>query len=803
MDARAPDFRFSAASWVYRLCALAFGLAGLVLFGWAFQVETLKSVFPGFITMKANTAVAFVLLSAAIAGLRLRPRHPVLRVLPFGALLFVLALAAATLGEYGSGANWGIDEFLFEDLAGHGGKFPPGRLAPVTAINFILLVSSILLTENSWRKCFGIAQVLNISVFLISLQAFVAHFLGVKSTFGLAFYTQMAIHTTLLFITVTAAAMLLNPDRGFTAIFLSRSAAGMMSRRMIAAAVFLAPLINWCAERAQNADWIDADTAVLVRVTGTAAFLVLIVCRTAVELFQNEAKLTEFQNRFTAVLSSSDAILFAVDTDGVFTFSEGNGLKRFALRPGERVGQSIYETHRRKPEVIAAVERALRGESVTVTTEVDGRWVECLYSTARDAEGKINGVVGVAMDITERKVAERDREKHVVVRRERDQAAAATRAKSMFLANMSHEIRTPINGILGMNWLLLETALTPEQREFARTIQDSSEHLLRIVNDILDISKVEAGEMRVEDREFRLASLIEPSLAVVRFAAEAKGIALAVDCALDPGTRWVGDEGRIRQVLTNLLGNAVKFTAKGRIELRIAAGDSSDGRTGLRFEVSDSGIGITPESRARIFEAFGQADVSTTREFGGTGLGLSISKQLVELMGGRIDFESEAGRGSRFWFTLPLRRLDAPDLARKAEVEAAKGRRGLWILVAEDNAVNQAVVRQMLRRLGHEVVVAATGREAIDRLLAARFDLVLMDCHMPEIDGYEAARRIRESESEKVRKTPIVALTADAVEGNRERCLAVGMDAFLSKPVKAHELEAVIRALVPNAAGVV
>ncbi len=630
--------------------------------------------------------------------------------------------------------------------------------------------------------------------------------------------------------------------------------------------------------------------------------------------------------------------------------------KKFGLtNPDEALGKTDFDFFTEEHAQAAYEDEQLiirSGQPIIGKTEKetwhDNRisWGLTTKMPFRNKDGAIIGTFGVTKDITQLKEAEQE------LAKARDVALESARLKSSFLANMSHEIRTPMNGIIGMTGLLLDTDLTEEQRDFAEAIRSSADALLTIINDILDFSKIEAGKLTVEQINFDLHETVESTLELLAERAESKGLELASLVYEDVPRFLRGDPGRVRQVLTNLLGNAIKFTERGEVTVRVLRQSETEKEVVVRCTVTDTGIGIAPETQGRLFEAFTQADSSLTRRYGGTGLGLAISRQLVELMGGQIGLESALGRGSTFWFTLRLEKqppgtttfyrlrkadlhdvrvlivddnqtnreilehqtgawkmrhataaggaealqllrreaankdpfdlvildlqmpeMDGLTLAQSIRAEAplqqvrlvmltslgmrldaeawrsagidaylvkpvkksrlfdclaavmaeksaragpgqpaahagaaqARGRgvapKHVRILIAEDNVVNQKVALRQLKKLGYGADAVTNGVEAVEALNRAPYDIVLMDCHMPELDGYEASRLIRQLEAADPDRPPvyIIAMTANALEGDRDRCLAAGMNDYISKPVKLPELQAVLQ----QAAGII
>ena len=688
-----------------------------------------------------------------------------------------------------------------------------------------------------------------------------------------------------------------------------------------AAAMLIEGVLNASGGSRYSLGWYVSRVDMLAATT----FLVVVLLAEANRLSQVFAT---SERRLRGIVDGVADALIAVDTRSAIASVNPAAAALFGFVAEDLTGTPISRVLPAYAEIAASLEGTI---IETSARDAHGNLFPVEFALGRDHSHTLGERIIILRDITQRKSAED------AIRAAHDRAVEAADVKSQFLATMSHEIRTPINAVVGMSELMLQTPLSDEAREYASTVRDSAESLLAIVNDILDFSKMEAGRMEMESVPFAPVVAVENATDILSAAARKKGLSLSTYVAPDVPRRVVGDADRLRQVLLNLLGNAVKFTAQGSVTVRAVVDETDEDAVTLRFSVTDTGPGIAPEAAEQLFEPFRQADQSTRRRFGGTGLGLSISRRIVELMGGRIGFDSSLGYGSTFWFTIPFARVvEEPEPARGETLrgtrilvvdqdavarqvldqyliawgavasstgnsahaldlaKAAAARRtpfdavvvdrraggdafafatrlrnvpglgslplvlvtgadepsatpdargggfaavlrkpirqaalhdallaaiggepavpldvmlarvsvdggreeprddGVLVLVVEDNPVNRKLALQQLKKLGYRAHAVTDGREAVDAVANGVYDVVLMDCQMPDVDGFEATRQIRRAEASRGGHVPIIAMTANALEGDREACLAAGMDAYLAKPVQLAALRAAV-----------
>ena len=548
-------------------------------------------------------------------------------------------------------------------------------------------------------------------------------------------------------------------------------------------------------------------------VDGSPTGLMLLV-REMTERLRAEADIIQERSLLEALLENIPDHVYFKDADCRFVMISKAHAEMFGLTdPSQAVGKTDFDFFTEEHARLAyenELEIMRTGLPMVdfeeKETHLDGRetWVSTTKLVRTDKQGKTLGTLGISRDITKRKQAEEElAETNRALEEATARAESANKAKSDFLANMSHEIRTPINGIMGFTELTLLTPLEAEQRDNLETVRDCAESLLQIVDDILNFARIEAGHFELDPIPFSASECLRSSIRVIQPEALRKRLHVSCHVAESVPDALIGDATRLRQILVNLAGNAVKFTQQGDVSFSLAAGERSAGSVELHFTVSDTGIGIPKEKQATIFQTFQQGDSSITRRFGGTGLGLAICDRLVRLLGGTIWVESEPGAGSSFHFTARFKPLDTVSDRAEEPPPAPTGLAEtprLRILVADDNLVGRRLITRLLELCQHTVVPVSTGLEAVRSFENADYDLIILDVQMPDMDGLQAASAIRRM-GERGQRIPILAFTACAVEGDAERCIAAGMNGYISKPIRLADLIAEIRKVTSAGAG--
>ncbi|MBF0582896.1 MAG: response regulator [Magnetococcales bacterium] len=792
------------------LLAVAMGgavllLGAVVLAGWHAHIPAIIQLSPTLVPMQYNTALCFLLSGMGLISSSLGKQR-----LALGCGLIVGLLGGLTGVQYLLGVDLGLDQLLMRHyitvLTSH-----PGRMAPNTALCFVLSSFGLALAAQRSRiPRWGAVVLLGTLIATLGLVAVIGYLIRLETTYHWFRYTHMALHTAIGFVWIGFGLLML-------AWYHTATRVGMMPGWVVWAAGLFGTVLTvvlWGSNKLLDygekaftlplhpIDWLIVGLGGGMTVAMMASLKMAHGSRLA-EYAARQSKESAIRAQFLSdqALELAKAGHWYMDfgETGTHYLSSERTVAIFGDPPRDSLRYHIMDEWYVN---IAAVDKAVADATIAnylaardgklprydmvypYKRPSDGRvvWIHALGHVMRDEQGRATHMHGVVMDITDSKLVEN------AIREAKEAAEAATRAKGDFLAAMSHEIRTPMNVVLGMSEVLLETSLDSQQHRIVQTMHRSGNALLGLINDILDFSHIESGRFTLYEEAFSLFQLMEETTHLMQMAAAEKGLRLLAEVV--PGTpdMVLGDEGRLRQILINLQGNAIKFTHQGEVSVRLSL-HPEEAET-LLFSVTDSGIGIAPEHIGHIFEQFTQADSGIARRYGGTGLGLAICWKLLDLMGGKIWVQSQLGQGSTFFFTLPCRPVKAKNRSTELlEPVASATAKTLRILIAEDSVDNQLLFQVYLAKTPHHLVIVNDGVEAVAHVQKERFDLLLTDIEMPNMDGYSATRAIRQWEAEEgIGPMTIMALSAHAGIEKKQESLDAGCDGHLTKPIRKQTL---------------
>jgi len=810
---------------VHILCAVGIFAGCAIEIGWLGGIEILKNPMGADAPIKINSGLCFLLSGVSILMLSYSSDKTswYRRAAMVGALVVFLT-GILTISEHVWGVNLGIDQLFARDSEEVIRAYAPGRMSLNASIYFALLGLSVLLIDRKERLLRSAQQWIAVVMWLMTTLAIVGYGYGFRELYNYGAINPLRFPSAIAFYCLGIAAFLVRPHSGPAAIYGSRTTAGAIARTLGLAGILL-PALTFISGINRRT---EIDLAVV-------AFLLFVgfpiaVWAAARRLEKSDQERLQIYERFEQFMSNLPGLAMLLDADGRAVYINGDAQKVLDLKLGEKNLTDLPTEAARQLDDLnrKVLEEGQRVETVRSvrTTSGETRTYFAVRFPVDDARGRLIGIVG--LDITEQQRAEQtirelndalEAQVHQLLTANleleatRDAALESARAKSDFLDNISHELRTPIAGILGTIELVPLDGLSAENQELLRMANESAVQLLATVESLLDFSNLEAGKLRLQEHDFSIAAMVDTVLSAIKPMANKKNICVIEEVEPQlPSVR--GDAGKLRHILLNLATNAVKFTDKGCVLLRVSAGDQVNDILHLQFTVSDTGIGISPEERARLFLPFSQVDTSHSRKYGGTGLGLVITKKLVELMGGTFGVSSIKGKGSTFWCTIPLVaaspqsvQLEKPHMTMTGsqptsdpDQEAGSHEAqlhnydfvpilaGCDVLLVEDNEALQQLSRQQLESLGLRAEIAGSGQEALEAVAKHRYSVVLMDCQLPVMDGFEAAKRIREVDQSMQRHTPIIAMTTSITPDETERCRMAGMDDYLAKPISTEEL---------------
>ncbi|HEX9954978.1 MAG TPA: ATP-binding protein [Allosphingosinicella sp.] len=770
-----------------------------MLTGWASGHLELTRVIAGLSAMNPMTAVSLAALAVALV---LRPRLDATIIRTLCAV--AIAIGTAKLVQLVAGWPWGVDQLLFDSKLGGLVDVPPNRMAPNTAFALALTGIALILAGARSHRLKLASHVVAMVVIGITLFAIIGHVLGLAALYEVGKFHAMALHAAAALLAISVAVLAINPSIGLMAILADRGPAGTLARTALPIALMVPVFVGLLRVSGQSAGFYGTDDGIAIQVFANVLVTFALLMTSLVVLHRSDRQRRE---RELGVARSEERYRIAerIGRVGHWRLECPSGRLIWSDEYREICGlgrdvepdiEAVLDLY--LPEDAAAARAEIAAASVTGTgwessrrlirPNGELRYIKSHSVCERDEEGRLTALFGVVLDVTDLELARRE-------------AEAASATKAAFLANMSHEIRTPMNGVMGFAELLLASDLDGEQKRHASLILDSARSLLKLLNDILDVSKIEAGQLEVVAEPFSLRHGIRQCVDLMLPMASQKGLALTATMEPDVPVRVVGDGLRLRQILLNLIGNAVKFTSHGEVTVEVRRGADEKGEPTLVLSVCDTGVGIAEERMSAVFEEFVQADASISRRFGGSGLGLSISRRLADLMGGRIALAAREGGGTVATLTLPLVQAsdeEVPAVSSATGAAAVPGDgRPASILLVEDIDINRELVTTLLTRMGHKVEVAENGAVALAKAaaLAERpdaWDLILMDVQMPVMDGLTATRAIR-ALGGRAASVPIVALSAGAFASDIQECRQAGMNDHVAKPIVTADLVSAIK----------
>lgn len=779
------------SEWIPDGAAVAVCLLGsAVLAGWQFDIDPLRRVLPGYVSMNPFTAACFIAAGVSLwfsgsAG----PRY---RMLAFGLAFAIFVSVSLFLAAMAGWISHSPDQIAYGEAVN--ADDPPSRMAVSTALGFLLAAPSLVLIGTSGKRCKAAAQYFAAALFFIAIFAAVAYLYGGAAIRHSKLFPLMALHTSAGFLVLSLGLLFKTTDVGWMSLVVSKASAGKLLVLMLPAAIIVPTVLGMLCLLAEQNGYITSVLALTLLATLSMILLIMLTFLTAREINLSDQErhrrhelLRASEARLSGILSIAADAIISVDSQQRITLFNTWAEKIFGYSTSEVLGRPLdilmprrfrgkHEKHIGEFERSSVAARRMADRQEIFARRKDGEEFPAEASISKLMLDGQPVYTVVLRDMTEQRLVA------TALIRAKDQAEAATRSKSEFLANMSHEIRTPLNSISGFAQLLLEkTDVTGELRVQLRKIKDSTAALTTIVNDILDYSKLEEGRLSLSLAPFSPVVLARTCVSMMSSIANRRDLSIAITEAPElAGRSYLGDSQRLQQVLLNLLSNAVKFTNYGGVTVKITD-VPGDGGSVLRFDVSDTGIGIEPDHMNRLFQRFSQVDSSISRKYGGTGLGLAICKRLVTLMGGQIGAESTPGQGSTFWFSVPLE----PAAALAADSEQVSRRRPFVprsILLAEDVDLNREVATAMLERAGHRVDVVLDGDAAVKAAEAKLYDLILMDIQMPILDGIAATKKIRQLPGAKG-LVPIVAMSASVLPDEIAGFFSAGMNGHIGKPI--------------------